>query len=1549
MSTVRNVEENVVKMTFDNKDFDKNVKESEKTVSGFGSALNELKNTVVQVPADLMNGLSRVLQSVNIGDIIGVGAVLGGVALIKNSISGIGDTIESVAHKALSTINGVMASAINQIKTGGRARAENIQQAKFMIEGLELDVETFMEAANYAVADTAYGLDAAAKAAAQFGASGVTASEKLKYSLRAISGVASMTNSSYEEIAHIFTTIAGNGRLMTEQLNSLSIKGLNVASILAKSLNKTEAEIRGMVSDSQISFDMFAKAMDDAFGAHAKEANKTFSGVMSNIRAALNKIGEGFYTPLISDTLGFLDQLRIALNAFKTALADNHVFSSFSDAVKSVSGDLENMLKIITDVIKESPIIESLSYLIGDVFKTIADVFSALSFDYAIDLTEMTNGMVILIDKIKQIFWAAREAYDSVFGITHTGANLRVVWDLIGKIMQKFDVIDDREIKSVFESWLTVLKNVLTTVKDIFGINKGNIETLFGDLINGAFEFFKKLKLSDDEIDNITRTVQGLLSVIDIVKMLVVQIFEFIKPLGGYIRPLMDSILSETADIGDWFKGLRDTIKEDKVFENFFKKIRNIIVAIMGAGNAAEEEASKQDGLFPKIIAFFKSIIGFISSFFKEEEETYDAFNRRANWEAEQKDAKGSIFSRIFEYIGALVSGIGKIGDFLFGTSEGTNVSIFEKVLEWFSNIVNFVKKFFVEEETYDAFNRRANWEAEHPENNTTTKKGGIFSKIVAHVSNFLSSIKDGIKILFDSLSSMDTEKFIAITVLITIIIDEVRKLLQTLIIFATLPGMIFTFMQKVKEIVREINPVATVKSAVVSSFTKLQNMVEAFTLSQAFHTLPSLVTAFANGVRDIVLAVTGALLVTSLIPADRLKSSVIAFAAMMGVITLFLGALLLFTKLFPDLKETTEKSRITDSLGITRTDNSQKSNGNRRYNESMSSRSKNPLLKFAVLIEAIALAMLQISTALLLVSLIGDPKQMAASVITLAVAMIGIAVTLFGMMEALDHSNKINAADLVAISIVFTVMSAAMIAISASLVLLAKGASPGEAALAAVIMAVLLAAIAGIIAGLSLLTQKDPASSIIAGTAVLLACVGLFTVMRGIVKVLKEVNKMDDIDKVEKTLKGIMGIIIAVGAVVTIALAVGGAIGSIGGQALIGMAIVAAALLEFVLILNQAALMVSSISGAIKAWAEAIKAIKEMIDMAKDMTDEQAANIGARLEKIFKGIFKGIIKGIFSFNEANTEALSEFIPNLIAFLSDVILPALSVVFTKIIPEIWNEFIKLIETVATLIAKTPMEKIDPIKDFLLMVLDDLLGFIFEALGILLYNINEYIPMLESKIFMIVMNIIETFNRLMEMNQDAVQKELTQLINNLILFAATAMLADQNVEVIWTTASAIIDTLVYGIAQSAVKLGEAMQKLARFAIASFFLEWNTFGLFDSEWLFDEMFDADDFKITPTLDLSQIQAGKDQLNEIMASNSSYQYDGVFSANNSPYTKSTQAQLNTDSLKGGIEALRTEFGNIMKEQKTSLDLNFTSDAYGQLQVLNQEDFIMSGAGWN
>ena len=1538
MSTVRNVEENVVKMTFDNKDFDKNVKESQKSVGGFNTSLNDLKNTAIQVPVDIMSGLARVLQRIDIKDLLGISAAVGGFALIKKGIGEIGDEIGSVADKALGKINQVMTAAMNQIKTGGKARAENIQQAKFMIEGLELDVETFMEAADYAVKDTAYGLDAAAKAAAQFGASGVTSLEKLKYSLRGISGVASMTSSSYEEIAHIFTTIAGNGRLMTEQMNSLSIKGLNVASTLGKAMNKTEAEIRDMVSKGQISFDMFAKAMDDTFGEHAKEANKTFSGVMSNVRAALSKIGAEFYGPLISDTLGFLDKLRAGLNKFKTTLGDYGVYESFQKAVANISKTLENFTVMFTEALDTAYGGESLMYEISalaqTIFGIVERVFDAFSMKYSFELTKIIVGITDVVWGIRQFIQIMESAVDEVFGITNIGSAFKGLIDLVGELLQEIGLIfysDEYSkdgirgydaIREVFVSWLTTIKEIATTIKDILGINSDNIKTLFKDVVHNVFDFFTNLKISDDEIKKLTRTASGLASVVDIVRMFAVQLFEFLKPALGIIRPLVDGLLEGTATLGDWLTNLRNTIKEEQVFERVFEKLGNMAKflkdILAGVKNTFVEvffgEEAQDSTMFSKIIKFISGIFTSISDalgkvdFSKLNLEPLQKMFENLSGFGSRGESKTTLFDVIKEKLA-------KVGEF------------FSKIKEWFSGnkdkTITDADKEKIEENKKNA------------------------NDIIDLILKFVNGVVDAIKKI-----KIDPRVLLAGAAVLIAIVTAIGKFLEVVVKCITVLASIAIVAITIHGVTKTISDTfsgkglfdkftATLNSATANIASAAKNL----NLQNVLHGKETF-SKVVDAIRGLLLSVVGSIALLSIIPKENLQNAMIALGLIFVMVIAFVSIMAIFaSQLFPELTDLEQNTKQFDKLGFKFGKGEAESE---TKETSSSSKRTNPLGRFAELIKAISTGILEIAAALWIVNKIGSWKEIGVSLGALVVMVGVIAASIAGFGFLMDNVD-VSDWDLLAIGAAFLMLSTSIGIIASALAFMGRAIDPKTAALSALVVAGVLAAVAAVLVGVTLLAKGNEGTVLTVAGAVLLMSIGLFTALKSVMGAVKELAKIDDPEKISTIIKGLVGVIVAVGAIAAVLFAVGGIVGNLGPQALIGMAIIAAAILEFGLILMALNGTIASVSGVIKSWSEAIKALKEILEMAKDMSDEDAEGIADRLGKIFGGIAKGIIKGLFSFDNASIDVMSDFIPKLIDFFAKVILPAIGTVLTQIVPDVWNQIIKFIETVITLISQTPMDKIQPIFDFLLVVFDQLLGFLFNAIGTLLDNLNENIPMLEEKIFLIVMNIIETFNRLMEENQDAVQKEITQLINNLTLFAAMAMLADENVEVIWTTAAAIIDTMVYAIAQGAVKLGEVMQKLARFAIASFFLEWNTFGLFDSEWMFDEMFDQDDFKITPTLDLTQIKAGKAELNDIMANRSAYQYEGVFAANNSPYDKRTQSQMNTNALRGSLDSLKTEFGNMMKNNKTTLDLNFSSDAYGQLQILNQEDFIMSGAGWN
>lgn len=347
------IEERILTMKFDNAQFRKGAQEVNQSLAemkrnmnfkGVGNAIgeatkpikglekaissNKIASSLDQTAKSASSSFSKIQSDASK---VNLNPIVQSVDEVKASFT----TLGAISAGALATIGGTavtkLASGIrNTIKKvispvvdGGMRRAQNLEQANFMLSGVidsAEEVELIMQNANDAVSGTAYGLDQAAKAAAQFAASGIKGGDGMMTALRGISGVAAMTNSEFDDIANIFTTVNGNGKLMTEQLNQIASRGINAASALAKHFNVTEGELREMVSKGKVGFAEFSQAMNDAFGDQAGKANETFSGARSNLMSAFGRIGADVATVYLEKMRDLFNSIRPAVNALHKVL-----------------------------------------------------------------------------------------------------------------------------------------------------------------------------------------------------------------------------------------------------------------------------------------------------------------------------------------------------------------------------------------------------------------------------------------------------------------------------------------------------------------------------------------------------------------------------------------------------------------------------------------------------------------------------------------------------------------------------------------------------------------------------------------------------------------------------------------------------------------------------------------------------------------------------------------------------------------------------------------------------------------------------------------------------------------------------------------------------------------------------------------------------------------------------------------------------------------------------------------------------------------------------
>ena len=540
----KTIDERVVEMRFNNQQFEKNAQTSISTLGKLKESLN-------------LSGASKGLDDISkAAKNVQLDGIASGVDALQRRFSTLGIVGMRVIENITDSVTRLLAKPFSFLKSGivegGITRAMNLENAHFQLQGLLKDeeaVSAVMKNVNDAVDGTAYSLDAAAKVASQLAASGMTAGDEMFTSLRAVAGVAAMTNSSYEDIGRIFTQVAGQGRLMGDQLLQLSGRGMNAAAVLGEALGKSEAEIRDMVSKGKIDFQTFAKAMDDAFGEHAKKANETLTGSLSNVKSALGRIGALFVSPLVVQNgpiVKFFNALRERLNEVKNnigPLADLFVNSvtKMADAATNFVKNLDFTynFKTLNNLVE---IIKNLGRIGSSLLSPIKEAFKDI-FPYNMS---------------EQIFKLSE-------GFKNFTANAKIMSSTSDKIKRTF--------KGLFSSFEIFRKLLTLVAKAVGGIFKGggvsgvidlllSFSAAIGDFftsLNSGFKIDGVGKSISKVTSGISGVVKNAANALDVFGGTFDKVVNGISKAVGHIWEAFDTFFSWITDhvsIGDVFAGL---------------------------------------------------------------------------------------------------------------------------------------------------------------------------------------------------------------------------------------------------------------------------------------------------------------------------------------------------------------------------------------------------------------------------------------------------------------------------------------------------------------------------------------------------------------------------------------------------------------------------------------------------------------------------------------------------------------------------------------------------------------------------------------------------------------------------------------------------------------------------------------------------------------------------------------------------------------------------------------------------------------------------------
>ena len=128
------------------------------------------------------------------------------------------------------------------------------------------------------------------------------------------------------------------------------------------------------------------------------------------------------------------------------------------------------------------------------------------------------------------------------------------------------------------------LVSVITPIKDAFRdiFPPATSDQLYA-LTETLRNFSERLTISDETADKLQRTFKGLFSVLDLVRQGAVAVFNAFAPLRTGAGFFADRLLTVTATIGDFLTGINEAAKEGEVFSRVSEGIANVLNFVVSA------------------------------------------------------------------------------------------------------------------------------------------------------------------------------------------------------------------------------------------------------------------------------------------------------------------------------------------------------------------------------------------------------------------------------------------------------------------------------------------------------------------------------------------------------------------------------------------------------------------------------------------------------------------------------------------------------------------------------------------------------------------------------------------------------------------------------------------------------------------------------------------------------------------------------------------------------------------------------------------------------
>lgn len=586
---MNNVDERVVEMKFDNKQFENGVQTSLKS-------LDQLKRGLdLEESAKSLSNLAKVGKSFSLA---GIGD---GLRTLESKFTALGivgvTALQRISNAAITTGKRIVSAlTVDPIKMGFREYETQINAVQTILantksKGTTLDqVNKALDELNTYADKTIYNFTEMTRNIGTFTAAGTDLDTSVK-AIKGIANLAAVSGSNSQQASTAMYQLSqalSSGTVKLMDWNSVVNAGMG-GQVFQDALKET-ARVQGIAIDAMIK-------KEGSF----RETLKSGWLTKDVLTATLEK----FTYDTEEMTAAELEQTKASLKS--KGYTDEQV-KSILELGKTAS-DAATKVKTFTQLF--------------DTLKEAAQSGWTQSWEIIVgDFEEAKALLTEFSDILGKMIGESADARNSVLED----------WKKLGG---RTDLIES--VRNTFQAVLSVVKPVKEAFREVFPPITGE---RLAALTKGLKEFTAKLKMDDETAKNVKNTLKGFFSIVSIGVKAVSAIARAAKNLAVALLPAAKKLLEFTGGIGTWLTGADKAITKSDLFNKAFERLRDIVVKVAGGVKSGlgkmidafqrftgidlsgfdkfSESIRKKFGFFDKVGAFIGKAVSWIGDKLKK-------------------------------------------------------------------------------------------------------------------------------------------------------------------------------------------------------------------------------------------------------------------------------------------------------------------------------------------------------------------------------------------------------------------------------------------------------------------------------------------------------------------------------------------------------------------------------------------------------------------------------------------------------------------------------------------------------------------------------------------------------------------------------------------------------------------------------------------------------------------------------------------------------------------------------------------------------------------